>query len=125
MDRKSHLLRGIPVMASLNIKKTVDFYQTKLGFDRIGYLDENYAVIGRDNFVLHFWKCNNKMIPENTSCYVDVEDIDTLYEELSAFNVIHPNGKLEDKPYGMREFAILDNDGNLIKFGQELKEVPS
>ena len=121
MERHSHLLRGIPVLASLDIKRTVEFYKAKLGFDRVGYLDENYAVIGRDKFVVHFWKCNNKTIPENTSCYVDVKEIDTLYEELSAFNVIHPNGKLEDKAYGMREFAILDLDGNLIKFGQEIE----
>ncbi|WP_422105702.1 bleomycin resistance protein [Winogradskyella sp.] len=122
MERKKHLLRGIPVLASLNIKKTVEFYKNKLGFDRVGYLDDNYAVIARDNFVVHFWRCNDKIHPENTSCYVDVEDIDTLYNELSPFNVIHPYGKLEDKPYGMREFAILDEDGNLIKFGQEISE---
>ncbi|WP_299521580.1 VOC family protein [Winogradskyella sp.] len=122
MKRKKHLLRGIPVLASLDINKTVNFYKTKLGFDRVGYLDDNYAVIARDNFVVHFWKCNDKIHPENTSCYVDVEDIDTLYNELVSFNVIHPNGILEDKPYGMREFAILDEDGNLIKFGQEIEE---
>lgn len=121
MERGEHLLKGIPVLASLNIKKTVDFYKTKLGFNKVGYLDDNYAIIARDKFVLHFWKCNDKIHPENTSCYVDVKNIDDLYEELREFNVIHPNGKLEDKPYGMREFAILDDDENLIKFGQELK----
>ena len=121
MKRKSHLLKGIPVLASLNIKKTVEFYKAKLGFNKIGYLDDNYAVIARDNFVVHFWKCNDKIHPENTSCYVDVENIDTLYEELKTFGVIHPNGTLKNHPYGMREFAILDLDGNMIKFGQEIK----
>lgn len=29
---------------------------------------------------------------------------------------VHPNGNLAYQPWGMREFAILDNDGNLIKF---------
>ena len=120
MDRKEHLLKGIPVLASLNIKKTVEFYKKKLGFNKIGYIDKHYAVIARDSFVVHFWKCNNKIHPENTSCYIDVKDIDILYQELKKENVIHPNGKLENKPYGMREFAILDLDGNLIKFGQEI-----
>lgn len=122
MERKSHLLKGIPVLASLNIKKTVEFYKTKLGFNKVGYLDDNYAVIARDNFVVHFWKCNDKIHPENTSCYVDVEDIDTLYEELKTFDVIQPNGTIKNHPYGMREFAIIDLDGNLIKFGQEISE---
>ena len=120
MEKSKHLLRGIPVLASLDISKTVQFYKEKLGFDRQGYLDENYAIIARDKFVVHFWKCDNKIHPENTSCYVDVEDIDTLYNELKAQNVIHPDGHIENKPYGMREFSILDNDGNLIRFGQEL-----
>lgn len=122
MERKPHLLKGIPVLASLNTKKTVEFYKTKLGFNKIGYLDDNYAVIARDNFVVHFWKCDDKIHPENTSCYVDVEDIDILYEELKTFGVIHPNGTLKNHPYGMREFAILDLDGNMIKFGQEIDE---
>lgn len=120
MERQEHLLKGIPVLASLNIKKSVQFYKEKLGFTRVSYLDDHYAVIARDNFVVHFWKCNNKIHPENTSCYVDVKDIDILYEELKSQHVIHPNGKLENKEYGMREFAILDNDGNLIKFGQPI-----
>ena len=120
MEKSQHLIRGIPVLASLDISKTVQFYKEKLGFDRQGYLDENYAIIARDKFVVHFWKCDNKIHPENTSCYVDVEDIDTLYNELKAQNVIHPDGHIENKPYGMREFSILDNDGNLIRFGQEL-----
>jgi len=122
MKRQQHLLKGIPVLASLDIRKTVQFYKAKLGFNRQGYLDDHYAIIARDQFVVHFWKCNDKIHPENTSCYVDVENIDALYEELKPHGVIHPNGLLEDKPYGMREFAILDLDGNMIKFGQELNE---
>lgn len=120
MKRERHLRKGIPVLASLNIKNTVEFYKNKLGFDRVGYLADNYAIIARDNFVVHFWKCNDKIHSENTSCYVDVENIDILYKELQAFDVIHPNGKLKDHAHGMREFAILDEDGNMIKFGQEL-----
>lgn len=121
MNRTKHLLKGIPVLASLNIKQTVEFYKEKLGFDRIGYMDDNYAIIARDNFVVHFWKCSDKIHPEHTSCYVDVQDIDQLYSEFESQGIIHPNGKLENKPYGMREFSILDNFGNLIKFGEDME----
>jgi hypothetical protein len=27
---------------------------------------------------------------------------------------------IEDKPWGMREFAVVDEDGNLLRVGQEL-----
>ena len=117
-----HLQSGIPVLASLNIARTVDFYKKKLGFDKQGYMDDNYAVIARDKVEIHFWKCNDKIHPENTSCYVRVRDIDTLYEEMKKAKVIHPNGHIENKPYGIREFAILDLDGNLIKFGEFIQD---
>lgn len=113
-----HLQIAVPVLASLNIDKTVRFYQEKLGFDRLGWKDKDYAVIGRDKIEIHFWKCSNKIQPENTSCYIRVKDVDGLYEEMKGAGVVHPNGHLTDQAWGMREFAILDGDGNMIKFGQ-------
>ena len=115
-----HLQRAVPVLASLDIFKTVTFYQEKMGFDKIGWKDKNYAVIGRDNIEVHFWKCDNKIYPENTSCYIYVEEVDSLFKEMKKAGVVHPNGPLKDQPWGTREFAVLDDDGNMIKFGQNL-----
>ena len=116
----SHLQRAIPVLASLNIDKTVNFYKEKLGFDKVGWKDQNYAVIGRDKIEIHFWRCNDKIHPENTSCYIQVQLVDELYKEMQTAGVVHPNGPIKNQPWGMREFAILDADGNCIKFGQFL-----
>lgn len=113
-----HLQVAEPVLASLDIYKTVDFYQSKLGFDRVSWKDENYAIVHRDKISIHFWKCNDKIHPENTCCYIRVQDVDSLYKELKSHGVVHPNGPLKDQPWGMREFAILDGDGNMIRFGQ-------
>jgi uncharacterized glyoxalase superfamily protein PhnB len=115
-----HLQIAVPVLASLNIDKTVKFYQEKLGFDRVGWKDKNYAVIARDKIEIHFWKCNNKIHPQNTSCYIRVKDVDGLYEEMQAAGVVHPNGPIANQPWNIREFAILDEDGNMIKFGENL-----
>ena len=115
-----HLQRAIPVLASLDIDKTVNFYKEKLGFDKVGWKDQNYAVIARDKIEIHFWKCNDKIHPENTSCYIQVKWVDELHNEMQTAGVVHPNGPLKDQPWGMREFAILDEDGNCIRFGQFL-----
>lgn len=115
-----HLQIAVPVLASLNIDKTVAFYQTKLGFDRVGYKDKDYAVVCRDKIEIHFWKCTNKIHPQNTSCYIRVKDVDGLYEEMKQAGVVHPNGPLTNQPWNIREFAILDEDGNMIKFGENL-----
>ena len=115
------LLKAAPTLASLNTTETADFYEEKMGFRRT-YFDEGYLIVVRDDIQIHFWKCNDKIFPENTGCYVYVSDVDALYEELLPTGIVHPNGKLGDKPWGVREFSILDVHGNLIRFGQLLEK---
>jgi len=112
--------RGIPVLASLNIEATATFYADKLGFELMSNYG-NYLIMKRDALVLHFWACEDKYIAENTSCYVDVQDVTGLYAEYQAAGVVHPNGTLQTHDYGMRDFAILDADGNMIKFGEPVE----
>ena len=108
-----------PVLASLNMADTLAFYTEKLGF-RQTYGDVNYGIVVRDQICIHFWKTNDPNMPKNTSCYVEVDEVDDLYEEMEKAGVVHPNGPLKNHSHGMREFAILDLHGNLIKFGQEI-----
>lgn len=115
----NRLQKAAPVLASLNMDETIAFYRDRLGF-RVGYHDAGYGVVSRDDILIHFWKCDDKIHPENTSCYLYVTGIDELYAEMQRAGVIHPNGALEDKPPGMREFAVNDVHGNLIRFGEEL-----
>lgn len=115
-----HLQRAVPVLFALDVKRSVAFYREKFGFDRQGWVDDAYAVIGRDRIELHIARCNDRIFPENTSCYIHVEDVDGLYRELMATGVVHPNGPLEDKVWGLREFSTLDGEGNLLRFGQSL-----
>ena len=110
--------RTSPVLASLNIDKTEAFYQSKLGFTTVNKYGGDYLIMQRGDCVLHFNPCDDESIPQNTSCYVYLQGIDELYAEYQAAGVIHPNGKLDEKYYGLRDFSILDGDGNLIKFGQ-------
>ena len=44
--------------------------------------------------------------------------MDRLYVELDAQGVVHPSAPIEDKPWGSREFGILDPDGNLVTFAE-------
>lgn len=118
---QSKLRVAIPVLASLNFDETEAFYRDKLGF-RTGMKSDVYLIMLRDEIVLHFWACNDRNIAEHTSCYINVEGVDALYAEYEARGLIHPhpNAKLQNRQHGMREFAILDNSGNLLKFGQPI-----
>jgi hypothetical protein len=47
--------------------------------------------------------------------------IETFYQQLQDLKVvIHPNGKLELKPWNQKEFSILDPNGTLLTFGQAI-----
>jgi uncharacterized glyoxalase superfamily protein PhnB len=51
--------------------------------------------------------------------YLEIEDIERLYEEFQSKG-IKTLGKIEDKPWKMREFGIETNDGHRIMFGMEI-----
>ena len=114
------LKRAIPLLASLDLDRTRIFYAEKFGFDGEVFHVDDAAGVERDGVQIHFWKCDDRHIAENTSCRIEVEGIDALYEELLPRGVVHPNGPLTDQPWGFREFAVLDCDGNLITFVQKI-----
>jgi hypothetical protein len=102
-----------------------DWYAS-LGFRTATYGD--YAIVKRGRLCLHLWQCEDRHIAENTSCYVELEDVDTLHAEWAALDL--GAGRLEDTPkdqpgHGMREFHLWDPAGNLIGFGSPLKDKPS
>ena len=72
----------------------------------------------RGDVEIHLWRCPDKYIAENTACRINVEGIEALYKEYQPQGVIHPNGVLETKSWGMKEFTILDLDGTGITFCQ-------
>ena len=49
---------------------------------------------------------------------IRVDDVDELYAELTAADVLHPVSRdgVSDTDFGAREFAALDLDGNLLAF---------
>jgi DNA-binding transcriptional MerR regulator len=109
------LSRAVPILASTNLDETVQFYQERLAFKAL-FQSEDYAIMGRDDVTINFWLCDNDEIPKVTACRVQVQGVAELYRECVAAGVVHPNGPLENKPWGTQEFAALDVHGNLITF---------
>ncbi|MES2651402.1 MAG: hypothetical protein V4663_06655 [Bacteroidota bacterium] len=75
----------------------IEFYTKKLGFTFYSNWD-GYLMFGLDKIELHFWSTNDPSIPKNTGCYINVTEVDKLYAEYELQGVIHPEGKLSDKP---------------------------
>jgi len=108
------LKTAIPKLASLNIERSVTFFEA-LGFARVAVLP-TLAMVSRDNVDIHFWLTDNPAIPNTTGCRAYVKHIDALYQSYLPLNIIHPDDPLGDKPWGMREFSILDVDSNVLTF---------
>ena len=79
-------------------------------------------MFGTDGIELHFFLFEALVPTENYGqVYVRVKGIEGYYESLIKKQVpIHPNGALADKPWGQREFSLLDSDHNLLTFGEAL-----
>lgn len=101
--------------------QTKDFYINGLGFIEAGDYDD-YLIIVRDQVQIHFFEFKDLNPFENYGqIYIRTDDIDSLYQSLLNKKIsIHPNGHLQDKPWGQREFSIIDMDHNLITFGQSI-----
>lgn len=114
---------AIPTLPSRAIPATVAFY-LRLGFEGGAHaFDPNYAILRRGPVELHFFK-HDTLVPAESSagCYIRVADIQVVYQAFSQSKLpragIPRMDPLEDKPWGLREFAVVDLDGNLLRIGQ-------
>jgi catechol 2,3-dioxygenase-like lactoylglutathione lyase family enzyme len=131
------LTQAIPALPVRDAAAAVAFYRDRLGFTVLHH-DGGFAVLGRDDAVVHLWEAGDEtwrnrdsvgrpvqsgaesFIAGTASCRIRVEGVDELYEELRGNDVLHPVSKdgVDATDFGTREFATLDSDGNLVTFFQ-------
>jgi catechol 2,3-dioxygenase-like lactoylglutathione lyase family enzyme len=117
---------AVPIMPANDLDATLSFYE-RLGFENAGSAPSewNYLIIRRGSVQLHFYGDPHvDPLTTSSSCYVFTEDADALYEEWNAIGVATDGktgsrlqGPPVDTDYGMREFALVDPSGNLIRVG--------
>ena len=103
---------------------TKDFYLNQLGFQESSDTDyEGYLMVQKDDIQIHFFEFKELDPKENYGqVYIRTDDIDGLYQSLLDKKInIHPAGNLQTKPWGQKEFSLLDPDNNLLTFGQSIK----
>ncbi len=103
---------------------TKAFYIDQLGFENLGASNyDGYLMVKRDQIEIHFFEFKGLNQKENYGqVYIRTNDIEALYQSFINKQVsIHPNGSLEIKPWGQKEFSLLDPNNNLITFGQSIE----
>lgn len=116
--------KAIPILPMREVEETRAFYE-RLGFEFEVYADtpdaEAYAFARRGTLEIHFFGYPDVDAAESDAgCYLRVADADALYDEFRAAGVRDVAllfAPIEDKPWGMREFAVVDPNGNLLRVG--------
>ena len=117
------LCGSAPVLVVQDIGRAVEHYRDVLGF-RIEFTYGEpafYAGVERDNVLIHLQAAREtKRLPGHGAINIFVTDVDAIYAELKARGARTLN-EPKDYPYGMRDFDVLDLDGNHLSFGMESK----
>ena len=111
-----------PMLRTPDLPATIAFYTEVLGFTCENVSEEwGWAALQCDGLAIMLSGLNRHEGDTGTgftgSLYLRTDDVDGLWGRLKdRARVCYP---IEEFAYGMREFAIYDNNGYLLQFGQE------
>lgn len=111
------LLKAIPVLPANNLRGTIDFYESKLGFKGVNF--GNYAILKSDFAEIHFCLVTDKNKLHPANCYIYTDNLEDLYTRMAEKDLLYPRGQLRDMRFGKKEFSIKDNNENIIRFGEQ------
>ncbi len=110
-----------------DVKETIAFYEKKLGFTKVLSVPEdgevlNFAILTKDKISIMLQEQKNlleeystlakdKIIPTFT-LFITVDNVRTMYEKLK--DNVELAKDLHQTFYGKDEFAIFDNNGNIL-----------
>lgn len=110
-----------------NVKETIKFYEEKLNFQKVISVPEegenlDFAIIKKDNISIMLQEQNNlleeyptlknnEIIPTFT-LFITVKDVNKVYKKLKEKVKIAK--EIHKTFYGKEEFAIFDNNGNIL-----------
>lgn len=121
-------LRSVrPLLWTDNLEESIRFYTSVLGFEVTARNDDwGWANLAKDQVELMLSKPNANSNFEKSiftgSFYFNTEDVNKLWEEIK--NKARICYDIETFEWQMREFAIYDNNGYILQFGQDVNEIP-
>jgi uncharacterized glyoxalase superfamily protein PhnB len=106
----------VPMLQTLDMERTVAWYETVLGFHLEGQQASEWCRLERDGISIMFMTNAHLGKPHATAThYFSVDDADALWDSIK--DSCKAEWGPENMPYGLREFAIKDPNGYLLSFG--------
>ncbi|SIQ51972.1 Glyoxalase/Bleomycin resistance protein/Dioxygenase superfamily protein [Chryseobacterium sp. RU37D] len=115
-----------PILWTEKLEESIGFYTHILDFN-LNERNDNWqwASLEKDDVQIMLTKPNShenfKGIGFTGSFYFNVDDVDQLWEDLKTKAEICY--EIETFEWEMREFAIYDNNGYILQFGQHIDEI--
>ncbi|MBL7488772.1 VOC family protein [Frankia sp. AgB1.9] len=111
------LKRVAPIFPVRDLVAALAYYQ-RLGFTTRQYEGGGYGFASRDGVELHLGVVADHRPELRSSAYLFVDDADELAGEWRSAGIeVHPP---QDTEWGQREGALVDPDGNVLRFGSPL-----
>ena len=109
-----------PGLAVTDLAASIEFYTRKLGF-QVGFTwggePPTFAGLNLDKVQIFLSKGTPTPSSDTSAAYFRVGDADELYEFHRA-NGVEIAQTIDDRPYGMRDYAVRDPDRYHLVFGQ-------
>src|SRR5215469_16581678 len=102
---------AIPILPSRSLSDTLAFFR-RLGFEGKIHSHGDYAILTRGTVELHFFT-HRELDPADSSagCYIRVSDVESIHRAFASAKLpsrgIPRQDALQEKPWGMREFAVI------------------
>ena len=118
--QRAVLEAAVPILSVADLRAALDYYQSVLGF-RVGWKwgePPHLASVCRDRVELNLSQSSSATIAV-AQVYVQMTGVAAYFNEIIAAgaNVVAP---LADRPYGMRDFRLVDPSGNELSFGEPI-----
>jgi uncharacterized glyoxalase superfamily protein PhnB len=121
--------QSVPVIASADVRKTIDFYANVLGFQEHFVYGEPpvYAGIKRDDALLYIG--HDPILVQrlkdgglHPDVFLWVEGVDELYQEHKAKGAKIVE-EIADRPWDARQYVIEDPSGYYLKIAQPIDSI--
>ena len=125
----NQLLRSAPYFPVSSVEESATYYEQVLGFRReyAAGTPMQFAILSRDGFALMLRRvsipadiCPNEKQGGTWDVFFWVRDARALHAELSGRGADVVYGPVLQHEYRMEEFAVRDQEGYVLGFGQAL-----
>ena len=117
---------AIPIMPARDLAETIDFYKALdfvLAYRHVEL--DDYIILRRGSLELQFFQWPELDIQKSfTGCYLRVTDVDAIYQSFAGARLPARGapslGGIKGRAWGMREFNLVDCNGNLLRVGEPI-----